>query len=157
VALISSLAILLRHRPILTPATGFLGIVFLVVQTTVFSLLPGVLKPDLLHTQEGGDAANLDLQRLSKLAGRVFALLTIYLAVSPSSSVLSQEIMASSILTFLRWVSVIYLVGSPPIPRPFFFPADASSLSLALYPLSHFHRSQLSLCARQSCLVQPPY
>lgn len=119
-ALISSLAILLKHRPILTPATGVLGIVFLVAQTTVFSLLSRVLKPDILHTQDGGDAVNLDLQRLSKLAGRVFALLTIYLAVSPSSFVLSQDIMASSILIFLRWVSVIYLVGSPPLPRLFF-------------------------------------
>jgi hypothetical protein len=119
-ALISSLAILLKHRPILTPATGVLGIVFLVAQTTVFPLLSRVLNPDLLHTQEEGDAVNLDLQRLSKLAGQVFALLTVYLAVSPSSFVLSQEIMASSILIFLRWVAFIYLVGSPPLPTLFF-------------------------------------
>jgi hypothetical protein len=113
VALASSFVILSNNRLILTPSIGAFATMFLVAQTVVYLLLPQLLKAQLLPTQDEEDPKQLDWQGVSGLAGRVFGLLTIYLAISPGSSIISPILLASSLVILIKWVSTILLVSRP--------------------------------------------
>ena len=113
VALMSSLGIIVSNDLILTPTVFALGLVFVTAQTIVYLLLPQALKPQLLATHDEKDAGQLDWQRASELAGRVFGLLTIYLAISPGSFVISQPLLATAIIILIQRLSIIILVSQP--------------------------------------------
>jgi hypothetical protein len=88
--------------------------VFLMAQTVVYLFLPQVPKAQLLPTQDEEDPKQPDWQGVSELAGRVVGLLTIYLAISPGSFIISPILLASSLVILIKWVSTILLVSRPP-------------------------------------------